>query len=398
VPAERSDVRSLVILALLAGRAFATDCPQGQTQASCSLHDEGVTAFTARKYDEAATKFRAAIAAGATARSYLGYAQSVEGQGKIALAYETMLVAQKLSNEEMARPGGAQDTAIVGRAERIKYKLAELGAKIAYAWFRLPEGVPVRRLVSVFREGEGDLRDPIGRWIVVAPDRQVMFATLDDGQRIQVIAQVAAGAQGTVIIPVRATTAPQIQPITPAIQPSQVYQPIYVRTDPPPAPPATPKGPAVTVLALDGAFVTRNDDNVAFGLGFGAQFERKLAHRMALVARGSYIFHPSETATFDVDERTTSATEGMLSVGVRTRSKLPLYAGAEVGALFYTQHDESPLGVNDYEHTYPALLAGGGVRIGKMHFEIYSLVALNTGERDLPARFFFTFGFDLYRQ
>lgn len=384
---------SFFALALLGRSAFA-DCPQGQTQASCSLHDEGVTAFTAGRYDEAATRFRAAIAAGATARSYLGYAQSVEGQGKIALAYETMLVAQKLSNEEMARPGGPQDTAIVGRAERIKYKLAELGAKIAYAWIRLPEGVPVRRLVSVYREGEGDLRDPIGRWIVVAPDRQVMFATLDDGQRVQVIAQVAAGAQGTVVIPV--PSAPQVAPQPRPVQPP-TYQPIYVRAEPPPPP--APKGPAVMAFALDGSFITRNDDNVAFGLGFGAQFERRLAHRMALVVRGAYIFHPSETSSIDLDgSRTTSATEGLLSAGVRTRSKLPFYAGAEVGALFYTQHDESPLGVEDYEHTYPAFLAGAGVRVGKMHFEIASLLALNTGDRDLPARFYFTFGFDIYRQ
>ena len=100
-----------------------------------------------------------------------------------------MLVAQKLSNEELARPGGPQDTAVVGRAERIKYKLAELGAKISYAWLRLPEGVPARRLVSVYREGEGDLPSPIGRWVVVAPNRQVLYGPLDDGQRLSVIAR-----------------------------------------------------------------------------------------------------------------------------------------------------------------------------------------------------------------
>jgi hypothetical protein len=195
---QRQDLRSLTFLAaLLASRAAFADCPAGQTSASCALHDEGVTAFTAGKYDEAATKFRAAIAAGATARSYLGYSQSVEGQGKIALAYETMLVAQKLSNEELSTPAGQQDTAIVGRAERIKYKLAELRAKIAYAWLRLPEGVSIRRLVSVYREGEGDLQQPIGRWVVVAPERQVLFATLDDGQRVQVLVQIAPGSQKT---------------------------------------------------------------------------------------------------------------------------------------------------------------------------------------------------------
>jgi uncharacterized protein YceK len=99
-----------------------------------------------------------------------------------------------------------------------------------------------------------------------------------------------------------------------------------------------------------------------------------------------------------LDSRTTSATEGLLAVGARTRSTLPLYASIEAGALFYSQHDESQLGVDDYEHTYPTLLAGGGVRLGKMHFEIYSLLALNNGDRDLPARFYVAFGFDLMRK
>jgi hypothetical protein len=384
---------------LLASRVAAAECPPGQAAASCALHDEGVAAFTAAKYDEAATKFRAAIAAGPTARSYLGYSQAVEGQGKIALAYETMLVAQKLSNDELATPNGRHDTAIVGRAERIKYKLAELGARIAYVWLRLPEGVPPGRLVSVYREGEGDLARPIGRWIVVAPERQVMFATLDDGKRIEVLAQVAAGSQGALVIPIPAAVQSQPQPQP---QPQPTYQPIYAPPAEPVVKPA-PK-PASTVLAIDAAFISRNDDGVAFGLGFAAQFEQKLNRRLAITGRGAIVFHPSEQRTISAVERVSvSANEGLILVGARTRSKLPLYASLEVGAVIYNRLDvESFTGGPDrsveYAHTYPATMFGGGVRIGKVHLEIYGLAVVNNGDQDLPMRFYATFGVDLFRR
>ncbi|MDQ3337682.1 MAG: hypothetical protein M4D80_21170 [Myxococcota bacterium] len=382
---------------LAPGIAFA-DCPVGQTSASCALHDEGVTAFTAGRYDEAATKFRAAIAAGPTARSYLGYSQSVEGRGKIALAYETMLVAQKLSNEELAAPGGKHDPALVGRAERIKYKLAELGAKIAYVWLRLPEGIPIRRLVAVFREGEGDLQQPIGRWIVVAPERQVLFATLDDGKRLQVIAQVAPGSQSSVVIPVPAM---QMQPAQmQPVQPSQVtYQPVSPNTvDLQPSRP--PPNPANTVFAIDAAFILGNSEGIGPGLGFAAMFEKKLTKRIAITGRGALVFHPSRDEEDLADTRTVSANEGMLLVGARTRSKLPLYLSFETGALFFNRRETlSMTGIEDtYANTYLGVMFGGGVRIGKVHFETYMLAVANNGDYDMPVRFFATFGVDLYRR
>ena len=100
---------ALAALGLVAGAAapaVAADCPENTPRAACMLHEEAVALFTSGKYEEAATKFRAAIAAAPSARSYLGYSQAVEGQGKIALAYETMLVAQRLSNDEMSASGG----------------------------------------------------------------------------------------------------------------------------------------------------------------------------------------------------------------------------------------------------------------------------------------------------
>jgi hypothetical protein len=151
-------------------------------------------------HQAAATKFAAAIAAEPSARSYLGYAQAVEALGQIALAYDSMVQAQRLSQVEVkANPNNGEVTA---RAERIKYKLGELRAKIGFAWLRLPQGVHPQRVISVQREGEGQLSAPFTQWTAVAPGKQVLIATLDDGNKLTVVAQVAAGQQGVVVIPV----------------------------------------------------------------------------------------------------------------------------------------------------------------------------------------------------
>jgi hypothetical protein len=328
----------LVVVALLALASVAhAECPPNQTGASCALHDEGVALFTAGKYDEAATKFRAAIAAGATARSYLGYSQSVEGQGKIALAYETMLVAQKFSNEEI-KGQGTQDAAIVGRAERIKYKLAELGAKIAYVWLRLPDGIQQSRVVSVYREGEGDLQAPFNRWIAVAPTKQVMFATLDDGQRLQIVANVPPAGQGNLLIPVPPPPLrPQVQPVQPPpFTPVDPTQPAQPQPKEEPFEDKPPPNPANTRFAVDAAFILRDAGKLGPGVGFAAQFEKKLQDRFAITGRGALVFHPSNDDEVSAVEMTsTSATEGIITVGVRTRSKLPFYGAFEVGMLFF---------------------------------------------------------------
>ena len=398
MPTERQNLRAVIALLLVSRAAFA-DCPTGQTPASCALHDEGVAAFTAGKYDEAATKFRAAIAAGPTARSYLGYSQSVEGQGKIALAYETMLVAQKFSKEEMATR--ASDPDVVGRSERIKYKLAELGGKISYVWLRLPDGVPPTRIVSVYREGEGDLVSPLGRWIVVAPEKQTMFATLDDGSRVQMAANIAPGSQGTVVIPV---PVPVTKPVT---QPPTVQQPPFVQQPPPvveaPAEKPSPNPPN-RVLGVDAAFIFRDAERIGFGLGFGAQYEHELNARVAIVGRGALVYHPSHDETISALETSTvSARSSLLVVGARTRAKAPIYASAELGALFLQRQETIATtgGVDrsdEYRHTYPAMLVGGGIRLGKVHLEVDGLLCINNGDYDMPFRWFATFGIDLYRR
>lgn len=196
-------IRLGVLFVILAVGAARADCPD--QRASCVLHEEGVALLLEGKHKLAATKFAAAIAAEPTARSHLGYAQAVEALGQIALAYDTMVKAQELSEAELKspkRPSGAEATEVKGRAERIKYKLGELRAQIGFAWLRLPDGVQPQRVVSVQREGEGQLSAPFTQWTAVAPGKQVLIATIDDGTKVTVVAQVAAGSQGVVVIPV----------------------------------------------------------------------------------------------------------------------------------------------------------------------------------------------------
>jgi hypothetical protein len=193
-------LRLCVLVVLLAVGVARANCPD--QRASCVLHEEGVALFLEGKHQAAAEKFAAAIAAEPSARSYLGYAQAVEALGQIALAYDTLVKAQQLSQAELkANPKDADATS---RGERIKYKLGELRAKIGFAWLRLPQGVPQTRVVAVQREGEGQLATPFTQWTAVAPGKQVLIATIDDGTQVRVEAQVAAGSQGVVVIPVSA--------------------------------------------------------------------------------------------------------------------------------------------------------------------------------------------------
>jgi hypothetical protein len=211
-------IRLGVLFVLLAVGAARANCPD--QAASCVLHEEGVALLLEGKHQQAATKFSAALAAEPSARSYLGYAQAVEALGQIALAYDTMVKAQQMSQAEM-KSSGPNNGDVNARAERIKYKLGELRAKIGFAWLRVPEGVQPKRVVSVQREGEGQLSAPFTQWTAVAPGKQVLIATLDDGTRLTVVAQVAAGSQGVVVIPVVASgrTAGSINPAGPPAPP-----------------------------------------------------------------------------------------------------------------------------------------------------------------------------------
>ncbi|MBA2542936.1 MAG: hypothetical protein H0V17_25035 [Deltaproteobacteria bacterium] len=219
---------SVLFMLLTFGTARAS-CPD--QRASCVLHEEGVALFVEGKHQPAAEKFAAAIAAEPTARSYLGYAQAVEALGQIALAYDTMVKAQRMSEAEL-KSSGVNKAEVNSRAERIKYKLGELRAKIGFVWLRVPEGVHPQRVVSVQREGEGPLLEPFTQWTAVAPGKQVLIATIDDGTKLTVVAQVAAGSQGVVVIPASAGARAPINrtaalPPTPFEVPPKKATPVY---------------------------------------------------------------------------------------------------------------------------------------------------------------------------
>jgi hypothetical protein len=197
----------VLFVLLLVGVASANNCPD--QRASCVLHEEGVALLLEGKHQQAAVKFSAALGAEPSARSYLGHAQAVEALGQIALAYDSLVKAQALSQAEL-KAAGPHNSDVNARAERIKYKLGELRAKIAFAWLRLPPGVQPQRVISVQREGEGQLTAPFTQWTAVAPGKQVLIATLDDGTQVTVVAQVGAGSQGVVVIPVVGRTQPPV--------------------------------------------------------------------------------------------------------------------------------------------------------------------------------------------
>jgi hypothetical protein len=370
---------SLLFLVVLV-RAASADCPREQTPASCALHDEGVKLLGENDYEGAALKFRAAIAAGPTARTYLGYAQAVEGQGLVALAYETVLLAEQASREEVASK--RKDPSIKARAERIKYKVAELGAKVAFVQLKLPPGVEDARLVSVFREREGDLEAPLARWIAVAPERQLLYATFDDGTRTEVVATVAAGSKTTIVIPREvASTRP-----TPDVR----------------ATPATPD-PAPRVLpnlrlAASGG-VTLDAGEIGIGMGINLTVEHRLAPRIAAVARIGFVYHAFEedpAPSFTVTGR-----ELALFAGVRTRAQLPVYVGLEAGLLRYERieslEDQGDGYTNTTSHTYPVVLGTLGARLGRIFIEAGYLIPLgdDTDQIKVPSRIVLMAGADI---
>ncbi len=379
----------------IAGTAEAA-CPD--QRASCVLHEEAVGLLMAGKFAEAAQKFSASLAAEPTARSYLGYAQSVEGLGQTALAFDAMLLAQKYSAVEVSASGG-RDVDVNARAERIKYKLAELRSKVAFMWLLVPDGVPPARVVSVQRRGEGDLPAPLARWVTVMPGQELV-AGLDDGSRIVIPAAPAPGSQQVVVIPIPTRTA-AVQP-RPVVQLAPTGKPLvglYSKKPPPPS------GPAVSTLGAEFAMALPNVGNVDAGYGFGAIYERYVGDQLGITGRADLLFHPEHS--YDVPDSTFSAYELLLTAGARSTPRRTYHGSLELGATIYSQHAEvqAPAGsfdqptTEDYAQAYPVIILGGGLRLGNMHVQANLLWAINLGaDIDIPLRFMMTFGFDSVRR
>jgi len=395
LPAVRLAICSFLLLAV-AGTAHA-NCPD--KRASCVLHEEGVTLFLDKHYDEAAKKFAAAIAAEPTARSYLGYAQAVESLGQIALAYDTMVAAKRLSDAEVQANG--KDPEVTGRAERIKYKLGELRAKIGFVWLRVPDGVAPQRVVAVKREGEGDLAQPLTQWTAVAPDHQVLTATLDDGKTVQLVAEVAAGSQGVLVIPI---ARPQSTVGPPGPRPTgrplaQLYMPV-------PRPP-TPTYSAYFAVGLSvlAPGPTRDDSSAGessgTGTGFTALYERKVASSLGLTGRFEYMFHGSNEDFFN--NVSVSGSEVLMLVGARTMGSRTLHGRAGVGLSVYSENVQSLNGgpSGGFTRAYPALELGGGLNLGRVRVQMGLLFSPSPGDPTIPSlgtRFMGTFAIDLYRK
>jgi tetratricopeptide (TPR) repeat protein len=391
----------LGLVAALAGPAHAA-CPD--KRASCILHEEGVALFLEKQYEEAAKKFAAAIAAEPTARSYLGYAQAVENLGQIALAYDTMVAANKLSDVEVQR--APNDPEITSRKERIKYKLGELRAKIGFVWLRVPDGVSPRRIVGVKREGEGDLAQPLTQWTAVAPNRQILIASIDDGTRIEVVAEVAAGSQGVVVIPVPAGRGGGMGVPPPNVGgPGRPLAALYMPAIRPPQPTySTYFAVGLSVLAPGPV-----DDNISgspragSGSGFTLLYERKIAQSIGLTSRLEYLFHGESDDLFGMDA-TIKGSEVVLLAGARTMGSRTLHGRAGVGLAIYSQQAESatglPLGQGTFTRAYPALELGGGLHLGRARFQMGLMFspAPSDGAPNLGTRFMGTFAIDLYRK
>ena len=389
-----------ILSILLAAKVASAACPD--KRAGCVLHEEGVTLFLEKNYEEAAKKFAAAIAAEPTARSYLGYAQAVEALNQIALAYDTMVAAQRLSAAEIqANP---KDAEVSSRQERIKYKLGELRAKIGFVWLRVPQGVPPQRVISVKREGEGDLSQPLTQWTAVSPGRQVLIAQIDDGTKLEVVAEVAAGSQGVVVIPIRGNA--RVNP-NPGFQNNpgtgRPLAQLYV-----PAPRIiTPEYSAYFSVGLSILVGDPKRENLSAGTssgggsGFTVLYEKKVASSIGVTTRAEYMFHGSNEDP--QNNISVSGSEALFLVGARTFGSKTLHGRAGVGVSLYSENVEMR-GIDTgagFTRAYGAFELGGGLNLGRVRFQMGILFATPPGDPDIPAlgtRFMGTFAIDLYRK
>ena len=163
-------LRAVAILLMLASTARA-ECPE--SDAACVLQKEGAEALAAKDYPKARAKFDASLATTPSARGYLGLATADEALNDVAAAYENVVDAKRMSDAELVdKPADAD---IKARAERIKYLIGDLRARVGLVYLRLPGNIPAFRLVSVQRKSEGNVPDPLRRPIAVAPDQQALM-------------------------------------------------------------------------------------------------------------------------------------------------------------------------------------------------------------------------------
>ncbi|HEY5937603.1 MAG TPA: hypothetical protein VIU61_23310, partial [Kofleriaceae bacterium] len=275
------------------------------------------------------------------------------------------------------------------RAERIKYKLGEMRAKIGFIWLRVPQGVAQSRVVSVQRPGEGDLQKPLGQWITVVPGRQVLIAALDDGSKVEVVATVAAGGQSIIVIPIKNATA-SAKPVTPAA--GRPIAAIYEQ------PPKKPDPVYNTYLAITGSVLTPGPDDTNSGSGLGALYERRFSKSLGLIVRADLLVHPQYVISDIPPRQSTKGFEVLALAGMRTMGR-KFHGRAELGTAILSRKLDDGLRTLPYDRVYPVVSLGGGFQLGRLRLHLGVMIPVNAGaELKMPVRFFGSLGFDLIRR
>jgi len=299
-----------------------------------------------------------------------------------------MIAAQRFSADELrATPDEVEASS---RAERIKYKLAELTAKVGFVRVQLPAGADPGAVASIQRNGT-EVRDPYTRSIPVVP-HQTLVVALRDRRRLELRADVEAGAEATLEISLA-------QP-EPGAPPPQLTAQLPVMIAPEIAPAEPPPSLAI---GLDAIAAIPNVGNVASGYGAAFRLERKISTSWALSARAGFLFHP--TTHFAEQNVDFTGYEGVALAGFRSSSRGKIHALFELGTVIYDEQASAPAGsgqpalMHDYVHPYPAVAAGLAMRIGRVDREAAVLYAPAFGaDIDLPVRVTFAVGYDLVQQ
>ena len=362
----------VALASLLAAATAHAECPE--SDAGCVLQKEGAEALAAKDYAKARAKFDASLATAPSARGYLGLATADEALGDVAAAYENVVDAKRLSDAELAERPNEVD--VKARAERIKYLIGDLRARVGLDYLRMPGNEPPYRLVSVQRKGAGNVPDPLRRPIAVAPDQQALAIVLDDGSQSDMFVQVPAGRDATYVIPADRFA-------------------VHFLPPPPPLPlPPRPELLKAYSVGIEGTIVSGYSDE-STGYGLLASYGYRINPRLMLTIRAGYFTHPSSTNFGLSNEPTTSSFEIPGLVGARYHFADHFYVFAEGGYIFYDRsvsQTMSPGGPTiagtDEEFGIVCGTLGAGVHSGRFELDLNGL--WSTGGPDDSTRVMLT--------
>lgn len=353
---------SLVLLALPAG-AYA-ECPDAA--ADCLLHEDGAALLASGKFQEAAAKFQASIAAKPSARSYLGLALSKIGLGRLAAAHDDFLEAERLATQDVsARPD--DDDAKV-RLESIKYKLGELHARIGFVRLKLPTYVAASDVVVVSRKGDGDLRGAFERAVPLDETHHTFEVVLGDGRRAELEVALSPGQETSALVPFEM---PKPVPVTPTLVDR-------------PAPEPRPVLPRRYGVLLEAAVAPGYNRNAGVAYGPLARMEVR-AGPLWLHARGGFFTHGTTETGFDDGTRTYTGYEVPGLAGLRMEVVGPLYVGIEAGLIYFSETvrpDNEGNPESDLLGSFMIGAASTGLRLERFDLGVTLMVASPIGLSD----------------